>query len=314
MSVDRMLSLKHVDIGSDLFNTGYRQAAKLAEALREARQSRAPRILFMGGHPIKLGLSRYLVDLIRRGWITHVATTGAGLIHDYQLTVHGVTDEDVPATLAQGKFGFWDKLDHLNKIVNYSCHGTMAGLGHRYGTYVSQNKYVDNGPILGNNRRWRDVRPWSVLGNASVNGNGATVHVSIGTDILGMYPNYRGGSWGTASHMDFLEFAELICNMGNGVFINMGSAVQGPEVFLKAISMAIHTERLPTNITTAVMDMYPLPDDWESQNYTRDDPHYYWRPWKTILKRALVSKDSSSLYVRGDFRDTVPALWSCLVD
>jgi len=262
----------------------------------------------MGAHPIKLGLSRYLCNLIANGWFTHVATTGAGLIHDWQLTDLDCTDEDVAATLAEGKFGFWEELDVLNKLVN-SASASGYGLGEKVGAKIAaaDGAWV----ILPSGKTWEDVRDYSIAGACWAADVPFTVHATIGTDILAMYPSYNGAAWGTTSYRDFRILVEAVTKSDGGVFINTGSAVTGPEVFLKSMSVAANVGEMP-KLTTAVFDRYPLPANWRERNFTRNDAAYYWRPLKAVLKRAVAGDSHASHYVQGDFKRTIPRLWTLL--
>jgi hypothetical protein len=137
-----------------------------------------------------------------------------------------------------------------------------------------------------------------------------TVHIGIGYDIIHEHPSADGAVLGKASYTDFLIFAEHVRGLEGGVVLNFGSAVMGPEVYLKALAMArnvAHQEsRRIAAFTTAVFDLIPLGDDYHTQA-PKTDPRYYYRPWKTILVRT-VADGGESFYVPGDHRQTLPAL------
>jgi len=272
----------------------------LTEAVKRAKRLERPIVLFMGAHPIKLGLTGYINDLITKGFITHVATTGAGLIHDWQLAKHGKTDENVPAQLAKGRFGFWKELEQLNEQVQITSRA-CCGLGEGTGCCLCRQMH-DHVPMLSiNGNCYRENRPF-------------TVHVGIGTDIVAMYPGYEASAWGHTSGIDFLVFAEAIRNIQNGVFINMASAVAGPEVFLKALSMSINTGSTPTGLTTAVFDFGPEWVHAKAQRLRRIDPEYYNRAWKTLLQRtpAIDKNSMHACMVAGDLTYTLPRFWTML--
>jgi len=138
-----------------------------------------------------------------------------------------------------------------------------------------------------------------------------TVHIGIGYDIIHEHPNADGAALGQASYTDFLIFAEHVRNLESGVLLNFGTAVMGPEVYLKALAMArnvAHQEgKQIAHFTTAVFDLIPLDDDYHRQA-PKTDPRYYYRPWKTILVRT-VADGGESFYIQGDHRQTLPALW-----
>jgi hypothetical protein len=142
-----------------------------------------------------------------------------------------------------------------------------------------------------------------------------TVHIGVGYDIIHEHPNADGGVLGRASYTDFLIFVEHVTNLEGGVVLNFGSAVMGPEVYLKALAMARNVAhqsgRQIAKFTTAVFDLIPLDDDYRRQA-PKTDPRYYYRPWKTILVRT-VADGGESFYVQGDHRDTVPAVWKAAV-
>jgi len=142
-----------------------------------------------------------------------------------------------------------------------------------------------------------------------------TVHVGIGTDIIHMHPAADGAAIGAASLRDFHILAGLAQRLDRGVFINLGTATIGPEVYLKALSMARSVARRRgatiSDFTTAVFDIVPLPDDWARGTASKDQPLYYYRPWKTILVRTVADGGTSD-YFRGDHRRTIPALWDRL--
>jgi hypothetical protein len=141
-----------------------------------------------------------------------------------------------------------------------------------------------------------------------------TIHVSIGQDIIHEHPNFDGAATGAASYTDFLIFTETVTNLEGGVMLNIGSAVMGPEVYLKALAMArnvAHQEgRFIRHFTTAVFDLPELGDDL-SHEAPKNDPRYYFRPFKTILVRT-VADGGQSFYVQGDHKATVPALYDAI--
>jgi hypothetical protein len=138
-----------------------------------------------------------------------------------------------------------------------------------------------------------------------------TVHVGVGYDILHEHPNCDGAALGATSYRDFLVFAESVTKLEGGVMLNFGSAVMGPEVYLKALSMArnvAHQEgRFIRNFTTAVFDLIPIDGDTRKQA-PKTDPRYYYRPWKTILVRT-VADGGTSFYLQGDHRVTLPHVY-----
>lgn len=268
----------------------------IAKLLRDARYDHKPVIVFFGGHVIKCGLSRYLIDLIST--VTHYATNGAGLLHDFELATNGATSESVAQYLPDGKFGMWRCPTSLNPMAKFSLE---AGQG--YGEFVGV--WLNGFP--------HPATEVSVFRAAVAGLTPITVHSLIGGDINHMHPDFDPAALGQASYNDFLIFVESVAQLEGGVFLNIGSSVHGPELFLKALSLARNVSRgqYPQKFTTVVFDLAPLPRDWRTRADDRDDADYYFRPWKTILRRA-VSEGGMSYYVQGDHRLTLPLLWHLL--
>lgn len=275
---------------------------ELIEAIVAARRQGRPVIAMIGGHPIKLGLSRYLVDLIQRRVLTHLATNGAGIIHDYELAVGGGTSEDVPKWIQAGQFGLWRETGRLNDIIAEAAR-RGEGLGEAVGRVIHEQRFP-----------YRDVSLAAAGWQAGVP---VTSHVGIGSDIIHAHANCDGAALGAASFTDFLIFARGIEDLEGGVFLNIGTAVAGPEVYLKALSMArnvAHQQgRHIRHFTTAVFDLVELPADFRRGPPSKDHPQYYYRPWKTILVRT-VADGGRSYYFAGDHRQTIPTLWRELVN
>ncbi|MEN9934247.1 MAG: hypothetical protein RLZZ387_826 [Chloroflexota bacterium] len=267
----------------------------IADRITAARRAGRPVIMMMGAHVIKCGASRHVVDLLERGAITHVAMNGAGPIHDYELALVGATTESVARYISEGQFGLWRETGAINDVV---AAGAAEGLG--MGEALGR-------AIAGGDFPHRDV---SILAAAYRLGVPATVHIGIGHDIVHEHPNFDGAAFGRASYTDFLVFARAVEELEGGVLLNVGSAVMGPEVYLKALAMArnvAHQEgRTIARFTTAVFDLVGLPADVHTEA-PKDDPHYYYRPFKTILVRT-VQDGGESYYVRGDHRATIPDL------
>ncbi len=269
----------------------------VAERLREARRRGAARVLMMGGHLIRAGVSRFVIDLMRRGLIDHVATNGAGLIHDYELARTGATTESVACYIRTGEFGLWRETGELNDIIGAAAE-TGKGLGEYAGEQFSRLPYRDT----------------SVAHAAWDCGVPLTVHVGIGYDILHEHPNCDGAAVGRASYTDFLIFASAIERIEGGVLLSFGSAVMAPEVYLKALAMSRNVAQQEgrdlRHFTTAVFDLVPIQGDFRRE-LPKTDPGYYFRPHKTILIRT-VADGGESYYFCGDHRGTVPALWRAL--
>jgi hypothetical protein len=268
----------------------------LGRRLVEARERGAARILMMGAHVLRAGVARFVIDLMKRGLIDHVAMNGAGPIHDWEFALIGATTESVARYVRSGEFGLWEETGRMNDVIEAAPRAGL-GLGEALGRAILDDPFPH--------------KEISVLAAGVHLGVPVTVHVGVGYDILHEHPNCDGAALGAASYRDFLIFAQTVTRLEGGVLLNFGSAVMGPEVYLKALAMArnvAHQEgRAIRHFTTAVFDLIPLEGDVRQQA-PKTDPRYYYRPWKTILVRT-VADGGESFYVQGDHRVTMPALY-----
>jgi hypothetical protein len=269
--------------------------ATVAARLVEARHRGVARMLILGAHVLKVGVSRHLIDLIERGWLTHLAFNGAGAIHDYELARIGASTESVARYIQSGEFGLWQETGVLNDWTRQAAELDL-GLGENIGRRIAESDFPH-----------KDL---SVFAAAYRAGVPATVHVGIGYDIIHEHPNCDGASIGKASYRDFLIFTRSVEDLEGGVLLSFGSAIMGPEVYLKALSMArnvAHQQgREIRHFLTAVFDVVPIEGDYHRE-LPKSDPGYYFRPHKTILVRTVVD-GGESLYFCGDHRVTLPAL------
>src|SRR6266853_382578 len=226
----------------------------LAKRLVEARRSKRARILMMGAHVLRAGVARHLIDLMERGLVNHIAMNGAGPIHDWEFALIGATTESVARYVRSGEFGLWAETGRMNDAIQ---EGARAGLG----LGEALGRAILDGPFP-----HKDV---SVLAAGVRLGVPVTVHVGIGYDILHEHPNCDGAAVGQTSYQDFLIFTEAVTRLEGGVLLNFGSAVMGPEVYLKALAMArnvAHQEgRVIRHFTTGVFDLIPLEGDLKQQ-------------------------------------------------
>ncbi len=278
-----------------------RQLSLVAEKIVQARKNDRPVILLMGAHVLRCGMSRYLMDLMERGILTHLGGNGACAIHDYELSLVGATTESVADYIQKGQFGLWKETGNLNDIaVEARCDGVG------FGEALGRN-------LLRNQPRYMDI---SVYAAAVRLGVPATVHVSVGHDIVHEHPNCDGAAIGEASYTDFLVFTQSVSELEGGVFLNYGTAVMGPEVYLKALSMvrnvASQQGESIARFTTAVFDLIQLGDDLDAEA-PKTDPRYYYRPFKTILVRT-VRDGGESYYIHGNHRDTFPNLYHSILN
>ena len=271
----------------------------VAGRIGQARESGAAVVMMMGAHVLRSGVQRFIIDLMERGLITCLALNGAGMIHDYELALIGATTESVARYIKDGSFGMWRETGELNKIAGRAQRDRM-GLGEAVGR-----------AILEGGLPFADI---SVLAAAHRLGVPATVHVHLGCDIIHQHPNCDGAAIGAVTYRDFLRFAACLENLEGGVVMSFGSAVMGPEIYLKALSMVRNLARQEgrgvSRFTTLVCDLHDLEGD-PGLEAPRSHPQYYFRPWKTMLVRT-VADGGESHYVRGKHSDTVPQLWTAL--
>lgn len=275
--------------------------ATLALRVLAARSEDRPVVMMMGAHIVKCGLNRYVIEMVRRGWITHVAMNGAGPIHDFELALIGATSESVPRYISSGQFGLWRETGRLNDIAKRAA-DERIGLGEAIGREIADGEFP-----------WKD---FSICAAGFRLGVPITVHIGVGYDIIHEHPNCDGTALGASSYTDFLVFSHTISRLEGGALLCFGSAVMGPEVYLKALAMARNVahqsgERI-TRIATAVFDLLPLEGNLRTEAL-KSDPRYYYRPWKTILART-VADGGESRYFCGDHRSTIPSLYHALVE
>jgi hypothetical protein len=267
----------------------------LAPVASHLKKTQASRLLMMGAHLIRAGVSAHVIDMLERGAITHIAMNGAGLIHDYEFARIGATTESVERYIKSGQFGLWSETGELNDWIRDAA-AADEGLGEHAGRRIAESDYPHKATsILA--AAWRLSVP-------------VTIHVGVGYDIIHEHPNCDGSALGKASYTDFLIFAKAVESLEGGVMLSFGSAIMAPEVYLKALAMArnvAHQEsREIRKFTTAVFDIWPIDGDFRRE-LPRTDPGYYFRPHKTILVRT-VADGGESFYFRGPHRATFPAL------
>ena len=251
-------SLPDILTGEDLRN--------LLSAIHIARKQRKAILWGIGGHVIKVGLGPVLIDLMKRGFVSGIAMNGAALIHDFEIALAGNTSEDVEAGLGDGQFGMAEETgEYLNEIAKLA-HRIRIGYGEAAGQFLSSGvievKHAD----------------FSVLAVAYKHRIPVTIHLAIGTDIPHMHPAANGAALGDATHHDFRLFCALVQLMHpGGVYLNWGSAVLLPEVFLKAISVVRNLGIPLRPITTANFDFIQ---------------HY--RPLQNVVKRPTAAAGGRS--------------------
>lgn len=218
-------------------------AADLLEAAKrivEAKKAGRTVILGLGGHVIKVGLGPVIIDLLERGLIDGLAANGSVMVHDSEAALVGATSEDVGATLGSGDFGVTAQTGELINLAAKIAAEEGAGLGHILGRTLIERKP----PFL----------PFSVIAAAERLKLPVTIHAAIGTDVYNIHPDADGASLGAATMSDFKLFCRMVSNLEGGVFINLGSAVILPEVFLKALTLVRNLGHSVNDLTTINMD------------------------------------------------------------
>jgi hypothetical protein len=211
----------------------------VAAAIVQARKDRRPVMLGMGAHAIKVGLNPVIIDLMERGIITSLSLNGAGIIHDFELALIGRTSEDVDKEILTGAFGMAEETGSmLNQAIKSA--GPDEGLGAAVGRMIHDGDFPYKGKSLLAAGRRLDIP--------------VTVHVAIGTDIIHMHPSFDGRATGELAQRDFLTFCSLVSDIEGGVYINLGSAVLLPEIFLKAVTLCRNLGHSLHHFTTVNMD------------------------------------------------------------
>lgn len=256
----------------------------VVQAIVRAHRRGRPVIAGMGAHPTKVGLNPILVDFMERGIVTAVAMNGAVIIHDFELAFMGHTSEEVEAEIDAGRFGMAEETGRmLNEAIVRGVKDGQ-GIGEAVGHYL--NRYKGQFPNRGT----------SILATGARLGIPVTVHVALGTDIIHMHPAADGAAIGAGSLLDFRKLAAIVAGMEGGVYLNLGSAVILPEVFLKAVTLGRNLGHTLSDITTVNMDFLP---------------HY--RPMTNVVKRP-TQKGGHGYSLIGHHEIMVPLLAAAVIE
>lgn len=271
---DFLAGLPNILAGRDLREIAARTAA--------AYQKGRPVIFGMGAHVIKVGLGPVIIELMNRGVVSLLALNGAGMIHDVEIAVAGNTSEDVEEELETGRFGMARETAQLiNDAIN---EGVSRGLG--LGEAVTKKLSKAGLPFS----------RLSILAQAGSLGVPVTCHVAVGTDVIHMHPSMNGEFTGEGSFRDFKKFAAAVCNLQDGVYFNIGSAVLLPEVFIKAFSLARNLGHRVDRLTTVNMDFI-----------------YHYRPRVNVVMRPTI-KGGKGYNLIGHHEIMVPLLASAILE
>ena len=241
-----------------------------------------PVILGMGAHPIKVGLSPLIVHLMEKGILQAVALNGAGIIHDFEIALTGRTSEDVASEIGEGTFGMAEETGRMiNEAINNGL-GKNWGIGRSVGEMIFRGKFPHHKA--------------SITAAGVRLGVPVTVHVALGTDIIHMHPQAKGGAIGEGSHRDFRLLASLISQLQGGVYLNLGSAVILPEVFLKALTLVRNLGYRVNRFTTVDMDFIP---------------HY--RPITNVVRRPTL-EGGKGFHLTGHHEIMFPLLAAAILE
>ena len=256
---------------------------KIAERVQRARELGKPIIWGIGGHVIKTGLAPLIIDLMKRGYVSAIAANGSVLVHDAEIAIIGATSEDVEATLSEGVFGGADETGRLLNAAAQEGASDQIGLGEAVGRHLAAMK--------------PEHQHYSLLCAAYESKVPFTVHLTIGGDIAHFHPTADGAHLGATSHTDFKLLAELVRRMdGGGVYLNIGSAVVLPEVFLKCVTLVRNLGHPFSNITTANFDFI--------QSY---------RPQTNVVRRPTEKGAGEGFSITGHHELTIPLLAALLL-
>ena len=313
------------------------------ERIKTARKNKAPVILTMGAHTIKNGMAPTLIKLMEEGWLTHLATNGAGIIHDWEFAFQGLSSEDVKANVDKGEFGIWEetgKYLNLSLIVGaYEGKGYGESVGsmiQNEGLQIPEEDEIDKtienyksdnekaaaaldllDTIKKNNipAGWMEIKfpfkQYCVQAAAFRLGIPFTGHPMIGHDIIYTHPMNHGAAIGRTALRDFLTFANAINGLDQGVYMSVGSAVMSPMIFEKSLSMSqnlhIQNGEHIDNHYMLIVDLAESSWNWEDGEPPMTDPAYYLRYLKTFNRMGGKMK-----YLSADNRDFLLAVYQKL--
>lgn len=250
--------------------------------VRAAKISQKAILFALGAHVIKVGLNPVIIHLMKEGWITGLALNGAGIIHDFEIAFGGRTSEDVAAQIKDGEFGMARETGELLNLAIKSGAEKGMGLGEAVGKMIAASDFP--------------YKRQSLLAASSELDIPVSVHVAVGTDTIHFHPEASGEAIGKTTLADFFLFCSLVEGLeGGGVFVNVGSAVILPEVFLKALSFVRNKGKTLENFSTAVFDFI-----------------YHYRPSQNVIQRA-AGKKGKGFYFIGHHEIMIPLLAAALL-
>ena len=256
---------------------------RVVSAIVDARAREAGIVWGIGAHVIKTGVSPVLIDLMQRGYVSALAMNGAGVIHDFEIALAGVTSEDVDEALGPGRFGMAEETGRVLNDVIRSAQTKQQGLGQTVAAYLSAS-----------NAHWADR---SLLATAHRLGIPVTVHVAIGTDIIHMHEHASGAAIGETSLRDFRYFTSCVARLSGGVYLNCGSAVVLPEVFLKAVALARNQGIALDGLTTVNIDFMRM-----------------YRPQTNVVTRPIAGTKGRGISLVGHHEVLIPLIAAAVIE
>ncbi len=285
----------------------------LAREIIGRRAKGQPILLFTGGHLVKNGLNRLLVDLIHKRLFTIISGNGATSIHDFELALMGETSEYVPQALERGEFGMAYEFNFINAALSVG-NKKRLGYGESVGKMICKKSFRKKvAKYLGIDAdKIEFTHPELSIAVACYEEKiPFTVHVGIGTDVLDQHYWFDGCAKGGCSGRDFLIYTQEVSKlMHGGVILNIGSAVTGPEVFLKAASMVGNVQQIPNDILTANFDLRHYKPETATNESTIG---YYFRDQKSIVARIPQAYGGKGFYIEGNQIQTIPYLYQQLI-
>jgi hypothetical protein len=262
---------------------GAKDLHRVVQAIGHAHTRGAGIVWGIGAHVIKTGVSPVLIDLMTRGYVSALAMNGAGIIHDFEIALSGATSEDVDETLGPGRFGMAEETGtQLNEILS-TASAKNQGIGQAVGAALSQVKppHADRSLAVAAHRL----------------GIPLTVHVAVGTDIIHMHPKASGAAIGDASLRDFRYFTSCVARLTGGVYLNCGSAVVMPEVFLKAVALVRNQGIALEGLTTVDIDFVRM-----------------YRPQTNVVRRPVAGTNGVGISLVGHHEVLIPLIAAGLIE
>ena len=262
---------------------GARDLLAVAGAVLEAKRRDAGIVWGLGAHVIKTGVSPIVIDLMHRGFVSAIAMNGAGMIHDFEVALSGATSEDVDEALGPGRFGMAEETGRVLNEAIASASASKRGLGETVAATLASLKppHADSSIAVAAHRVSIPL----------------TVHVAIGTDIIHMHPDANGAALGDASLRDFRYFTSSVSRLDGGVYLNCGSAVVLPEVFLKAVALARNRGAALDGLTTVNIDFMRM-----------------YRAQTNVVTRPVAGTTGKGYSLVGHHEILIPLLGAALVE